>query len=214
MPPAMPPTTQRQLKFHRFDPDDRKDQLVRAALRCLMAEGHTGLSVRRIAKEAEVSQGLVNHHFGSVDALVGRAYEILASELLQSLEEGILAAPQTAAGRLDALITGTFSSKVLDPELLSAWIVFWSLVRHSAEIDEIHTNTYQTYVAMLRSLISDLITAENLQVRDLRLASIGLSALLDGLWLEGCLNSHIFTADDAINICRGWVEGLRRGVFA
>lgn len=211
---ALPKSAQRQLKFHRFDPDDRRDQLVRAALRCLMAEGHTGLSVRRIAKEANVSQGLVNHHFGSIDALVGRAYEILANELLQSLEEGILAAPQTPADRLDALITGTFSSRVLDPELLSAWIVFWSLVRHSQEIDEIHTRTYQNYVAMLRSLLSDLISAEDLKVRDVRLASIGLSALLDGLWLEGCLNPENFTAEDAINICRGWIEGLRRGVFA
>jgi len=45
---------------------------------------------------------------------------------------------------------------------------------------------------------------------DLRLAAIGLTALIDGLWLEWCLEPGRFRPREAVALCEGWVEGLRR----
>ena len=45
---------------------------------------------------------------------------------------------------------------------------------------------------------------------DLRLAAIGLTALLDGLWLEWCLEPGTFRPAEAIALCEAWVDSLRR----
>ena len=44
---------------------------------------------------------------------------------------------------------------------------------------------------------------------DADLAAIGLSALLDGLWLESGLNPGTFTPEQGIQICEAWVDGLQ-----
>ena len=64
-------------KAQRATSEERRDHLVRACLKCLVADGHAGISVRRIAKEAGVAVGLVNHHFGSIDALVALDDDLL-----------------------------------------------------------------------------------------------------------------------------------------
>jgi hypothetical protein len=45
---------------------------------------------------------------------------------------------------------------------------------------------------------------------DLRLAAIGLTALLDGLWLEWCLEPASFRPAEAVALCEAWVDNLVR----
>ncbi|KAF1057176.1 MAG: HTH-type transcriptional regulator BetI [Pseudomonas citronellolis] len=201
-------------KTRRANPEARRDDLVRACLKCLVANGHAGISVRRIAREAGVAVGLVNHHFGSIEALVAQAYETLAAEVTQSLQTSVAAAGTDAAARLDAFLVGSFSPGVLDPDLLSPWVVFWSLIRHSPAVNEAHERGYRAYLNLLENLITDLARQGDFAIANPRLASIGLSAMLDGLWLEWCLNPTTFSAEDGLQLSRHWVEGLRRGAYA
>lgn len=124
-------------KNRRAEPDERREMLVAATLRCLVRDGHAGISVRRIATEAGVSVGLLNHHFGSIDALIADTYQKLASELTVALQQEIEQAG-TPAEKIDALLTGSFSPRVMDPKLLGAWVVFWSLIRHSEHVSQSH----------------------------------------------------------------------------
>jgi len=45
---------------------------------------------------------------------------------------------------------------------------------------------------------------------DLHLAAIGLTALLDGLWLEWCLEPGTFRPAEAVELCEAWVAHLVR----
>src|SRR5439155_4191639 len=45
---------------------------------------------------------------------------------------------------------------------------------------------------------------------DLRFAAIGLTALLDGLWLEWCLEPGAFQPAEAVRLCEAWVGSVRR----
>ncbi|WP_397448070.1 TetR/AcrR family transcriptional regulator [Pseudomonas sp. NA-150] len=199
-------------KFRRAEPDERRELLISAALKCLAEEGHAGISVRRIAKEAGVSVGLVNHHFGSIDVLIADAYQKLSLGMTNALQLEVDQAGN-AAERMDAFLVGSFSPRVLDPSLLSVWVVFWSLVRHSPHVSNAHEQGYGAYRNLLERLLNELADEENFQINNASLAAIGLSAMLDGLWLEWCLNPTTFGADDALDICRRWVNGLRRGAF-
>ncbi|ETK16101.1 TetR family transcriptional regulator [Pseudomonas sp. FH1] len=199
-------------KLRRADPDERRDLLIAATLTCLARDGHAGISVRRIASEAGVSVGLLNHHFGSIDALIAETYHKLANELTSALWAHVEQAEGPAA-RLDAFLSASFSPRVMDPDLLGVWVVFWSLIRHSPHVNQSHENSYHAYLALIQQLLDDLARSENLLIHDSHLAAIGLSAMLDGLWLEGCLNPGTFSPANGLHICRCWVQGLRQGAF-
>lgn len=200
-------------KNRRAEPDERRELLVAATLRCLVRDGHAGISVRRIATEAGVSVGLLNHHFGTIDALIADTYQKLASELTTALHREIDLA-QTPAEKIDAFLTGSFSPRVMAPELLGAWVVFWSLIRHSEHVSQSHEKSYGAYLDLLSQLLGNLAASEGFVIHDTRLAAIGLSAMLDGLWIEWCLNPETFSPANGLHICRCWIKGLRHGAFS
>lgn len=199
-------------KFRRAEPDERRDLLIAATLRCLARDGHAGISVRRIASEAGVSVGLLNHHFGSIDALIADTYHKLASELTTALLDEVDQAGSPAE-KLEAFLVGSFSPRVMDPQLLGVWVVFWSLIRHSEHVSQSHERSYRAYLDLIHQLLDGLADSEGFVIRDTRLAAIGLSAMLDGLWLEWCLNPETFSPANGLHICRCWIKGLRNGAF-
>ena len=120
------------------------------------------------------------------------------------------AAPN-ARERLSAFFRASFSVEMLDPQLLDAWLAFWGAVKTAEAINLAHEHSYDEYRAELRKVLNDLAKQEGWQAFDADLAAIGLSALLDGLWLESGLNPGTFTPYQGIQICEAWVDGLQAG---
>ncbi|MEV6232657.1 TetR/AcrR family transcriptional regulator [Saccharopolyspora shandongensis] len=63
------------------DHDQRRAQIARAFQRLLAAEGFAGVSFSRVATEAGISVGLIQHYFAGKDALLHFAYEDAARRL-------------------------------------------------------------------------------------------------------------------------------------
>jgi AcrR family transcriptional regulator len=200
-------------KFHRATPAVRREALVDATLKCLKQFGHAGVSVRRISAAAGVSIGLINHHFPSKSGLIAETYETLALSLLDSIRrqaENEAVAPRQ---RLSNFFRASFAPEILDPQLFNVWLVFWSMVAHSAEIRAVHVSTYARYRSVLESLLGQLVKSGGAPAFKLRPAAIALSALLDGLWVELSLSPTVFRPRDAIALCEDWVNALCRGGF-
>lgn len=198
-------------KFERKLPEDRRRALIEATLVCLGREGHAGLSIRKISKEAGISVGLINHHYANKDALVGHAYEHLAHSLLDTVRAQVAAAGPDPRARLSACFHGIFSSSALERSTLRTWVVFWGMIDHSKSINDAHDQTYAVYRQLLETLLEDIQAHRQAPRIDMRLAAIGLSAMLDGLWLELSLNPTTFARDEAILLCESWADGLLAG---
>ena len=174
-------------RFERQLPEQRRQALIAATIECLKRYGHEGLSIRTISAQAGVSVGLINHHFPNKDELIAAAYRHFNSELVGGLHrrpwQRAAAHPRA---RLHAFFEASFSPPNLDQDVLAVWVVFWGMYRHSRLIQRVHRETYQGYVQLLRGMLAELLKQERRRTRsvDLRLAAIGLTALLDGLWLE------------------------------
>jgi TetR/AcrR family transcriptional regulator, transcriptional repressor of bet genes len=201
-------------RFHREAPEDRRRQLGEAALRCIRRHGNAGVSVRQIAAEAGVTQGLITHHFGEINELVAYAFDLMSEGLLQEILKAVEAAEPTPQARLEAFIAASFSPILMDREVLSVWVVFWGLILHSPRMSASQQHEYGDYVAAVEGLIGGLATDENFSVADIRLTAKAFTALMDGLWLAWCLNPDAFRPEDGMEMCRRWIEGLRRGAYA
>ncbi len=210
----MVPTKQKtkpRARFHRETPEERRRQLGEAALRCIRRHGNAGVSVRQIAAEAGVTQGLITHHFGEINELVAYAFDLMSEGLLREILSAVDAAEATPQARLDAFIAASFSSIMMDRDVLSVWVVFWGLILHSPRMAASQKQEYGDYVAAVEKLIADLAADEGFAVADIRLAAQAFTALMDGLWLAWCLNPDAFRPEDGMDMCRRWLEGLRRG---
>jgi AcrR family transcriptional regulator len=200
-------------KFHRATPAVRREALVDATLSCLKQFGHEGVSVRRISAAAGVSIGLINHHFPSKSGLIAETYETLALSLLDTIRRQAEDKGVSPRDRLSNFFRASFAREVLDPQLFNVWLVFWSMVAHSAEIRAVHTSTYGKYRSVLESLLNQLVVSGAAPPIRLRSAAIALSALLDGLWVELSLSSAVFKPREAISLCEDWVNALCNGGF-
>ena len=199
-------------RYERQLPEQRRQELIDATIECLKRYGHEGLSMRAIAAQAGVSLGLINHHFPNKDELVAAAYRHFNSELVGWPQGGRAEAAALAPCPHARLLPGLLSRPNLDPEALAVWVVFWGMYRHSPLIQGVHRESYQGYVQLLRDMLTELVADAGPRAPpvDLRLAAIGLTALLDGLWLEWCLEPASFRPAEAIGLCEAWVDNLVR----
>jgi TetR/AcrR family transcriptional regulator, transcriptional repressor of bet genes len=202
-----------EVRFSRMEPELRKAYLVEATLVCLKRHGFQGASIRKICAEAGVSVGLINHHYAGKDELVAEAYLAVTGRVMSLLREAIDAAAPSPRARLSAFFRASFSPEVLDPKLLDAWLAFWGAVKTAEAIKQAHDQSYGEYRTILAQALDQLAEGEGWADFDADLAAIGLSALLDGLWLEYGLNPATFTPEQGVQICEAWVDGLQVGGF-
>ena len=213
----------RKPRYERQLPQQRRQELIDATIECLRRHGHDGLSIRTIAAAAGVSVGLINHHFPNKDELVAAAYGHLNGELVAGMQAAVAAAGPTPQARLRAFLEASFSPPNLDADTLAMWVVFWGLHRHSRLIQRARAGQWQEYMRLVRGLIAGSLGAARggpggRAVRGsaaaLRLAAIGLTALLDGLWLEWCLEPGTFRPAEAVALCEAWVDTACRRILA
>jgi AcrR family transcriptional regulator len=208
------PAKKPRAAFRRETPEDRSRQLGEAALRCIQKKGTAGVSARQIAAEAGVTQGLITHHFGEIGELVAYAFDLMSDGLLEAIIAATNAAPATPQARLDAYVQASFSPAIFDQDVLRTWVVFWGLILHSPRMSKSQKSEYSVYVSTVEGLLSDLARDEGFAIRDIRLTAIAFTALLDGLWLAWCLNPAAFKPEEGVEVCRNWIDGLRRGAYA
>ncbi|MEO8113697.1 MAG: TetR/AcrR family transcriptional regulator [Phenylobacterium sp.] len=177
----------------------RRQALIEATLASLAARGLGAVSVRDVAARAGVSPGLVRHHFGGFGALLAEAYGHVTARVDAHIDGALAAAGDDPRARMAAFLEASFSPEIIDQDLLSAWLGFWGMVRSDPAARTVHAETYAAYRLRIERLLGDL------GVKDVRLAALGLSSLLDGLWLELCLDPSTFTPAEAVKLAADWV---------
>ena len=199
-------------QFSREQAEVRRSALVAAALESLAARGLGAVSVRDVAARAGVSPGLLRHHFGGFANLLAEAYRTTVERVEARIDAEVAAAGRDPAARMQAFLEASFQPAIVDRDLLSAWLGFWGLVRSDPAAAAVHAQTFGAYRGRIEALLSALAASRGVSV-DARLGAIGLSAMLDGMWLELCLDPSTFTAAEAVEIAAAWVDGWlgRRG---
>jgi len=166
-----------------------------------------GCSVRKICDRAGASTGLINYHFGSIDDLVAACYQqhalsILNTAIQASLETGD---PRT---QLSIFLKTIFEPQLAQPNIFRAWLVFWAMIDSAAPIREANRKSNGETHKFLETIFSKLINDAGTAMSP-RMAAKGLSALIDGLWLDCCLQAETADVEECIVLCERWVDAAR-----
>jgi TetR/AcrR family transcriptional regulator, transcriptional repressor of bet genes len=185
---------------HRQQPAERRQNLIEATERALARHGAGGVSVRAIAAEADVSPGLVTHHFDGVEPLMAATYKYIAASVSVELEAAVEAAGSDPRARLLAYITTYFRPPVLEPRQLGAWLGLMGLTRSMPMVEAAHRKAY----AKLRDRMSELLAACEVK-RDLRTEAMAMHALIEGLWLQLSLDHGQIGVEEARDTATAWI---------
>src|SRR5262249_1764414 len=165
---------------------------------------------RQICAQAGVSPGRLAQHFSGIDDLIARTYEHVGDEVSAVLAAALAAAPDEPEAKLRAFVDASFRPPLLDPDLLAVWLPFWSLVRRDPRLHGLHPAIYPGHPPLLDPPSGGVAPGGR---ADVRLATLAFTAMLDGLWLELCLDPTAFTPAEALAIAHAWVDGLKAGAL-
>ncbi|MBN9672458.1 TetR family transcriptional regulator C-terminal domain-containing protein [Roseibium aggregatum] len=180
--------------FQRLSLDARRKSLMEATLRCVARYGLSGATVRRITEEAGVTAGLVRHYFGSKDELIGNAYAYLAGQLTAEAGSRAKQSEGDPVDQLRQFLLANMTTPNLSEEKVSLWATFIGRVRYEAAFADIHREGYREFLALLEALIEPVLALHGLPhgASACRRHAIALNGLIDGLWMEGSLNSGLY----------------------
>jgi TetR/AcrR family transcriptional repressor of bet genes len=206
----MPARADAPRKHRRLAPSERRQSLIEAALDCLSQLGPHGTGVREICDRAGVSPGLLRHYFDGKDALITEAYQTLTLEYHENLLSVLASPAEPAKSRLRAFFDAYFSNQVMGSERVGTYIAFWTLGRTEPTIQRIQRSAYRRLRKQLAPVLNELADDHGARVDADQLATI-LVALLDGFWLDMCVDPKHFSREKTTATCWEWLEIYLRG---
>ncbi len=182
-------------KFERVTPDERRARLVEAGIACLAKGGIQGFTVDNICREAGTSRGLISHHFGSKDALLAAVYATAYGRVLENLD---LSRGQSPG--IPELVDTVFSDSFLSREYLNVWLALWGEIAVNPSLQAEHRKHYALYRDRIARRISGIARSRGVTVDSHEIATMFIS-LVDGLWLEQCIDASLLSAARAKEVC-------------
>lgn len=172
--------------YQRLPPEQQRNRLIQGTLACLVQHGIEATTVRRIAAAAELSTGMVRHHFGSKDALLAATYRHLSALLQQQAERAMARAGADPAARLRAFLMAGLGPPILRADYVRARFLFWNLAHSNAAVRRVHEEIYALFELRVFALLRAA-TPTTVLAAEVRRRTKLVVALLKGLWLEWSL---------------------------
>jgi AcrR family transcriptional regulator len=185
-------------KFRREPAEQRKEALIDATLSLIAEQGVRGATVRAIAMRAEVTQGMIRHHFSSKNDLITAAYEHHMNQMTDLTSAPVAHVDGSAKARLIAFVEASLTPPVVDAGSVTLWASFLNKVREDTQMRVIHQRTYDNFRNRLEALIAAVLKAEAIAAtpRELRQLAIACNAVIDGLWMEGGVLPEAFAPNE------------------
>ncbi|MGN6549447.1 MAG: transcriptional regulator BetI [Pararhizobium sp.] len=167
----------------------RRRSLVEATIAAIHFRGSMDVTMREIATRAGVSLGLAHHYFANKHDLMMSVMRYIMADYSVQVRRA-LAEARTPRERLSAIIRASLAREQFNPEIVSAWLVFYAYAQGSADARRmlsiyarrLHSNLCHA----LRPLAGN--RAEEI--------AAGIAAMIDGLYVrEGLGTAGISTVD-------------------
>jgi TetR/AcrR family transcriptional repressor of bet genes len=180
-------------------PEKRRQQLIDATMKCIARKGMGGTTLGDVAKEAGLSQGIVNLHFESKENLLNETLRYIADDYKIQFNRTLDKSGPDAAGKLHALMELDLRPSILDRRKLAVWFAFWGEVKSRPRYREICKKSDEYYDEVLSSLCDEIIADGGYKnVTGLAVATM-LTSVTNGMWLSYLISPKRFDRQNATN---------------
>lgn len=186
----------------------RRQQLIDATIKCISKKGLGSTTLSDVAKEAGLSQGIVNLHFNSKDNLLAATLRYLAGEYDELFMRVLNKQPGDPAARLLALMEMDLKPPVCDRQKLAVWFAFWGEVKAVPTYQKICAERDEKYDAVMLELAEAVIQDGGYDGIDAQTAVDVLSSMTDGMWLSCLVNPKTFNSKAAQHAVRSYLAAV------
>jgi TetR/AcrR family transcriptional repressor of bet genes len=184
---------------------ERQLQLIRATIRSVAKNGLADTTMATVAREAGLSQGIINLHFQSKERLLIETLRYIADEYKANWEKALEGAGPSPAERLVALVEVDFKLPVCERNKLAVWFAFWGESKSRPTYRKLCASRDIEFRRKLGELCEALIEEGAYENLDAPVLATGLSAMAEGLWLDLLISPRSLTRDQARNICMAYL---------
>jgi len=186
---------------------ERKTQLIKATIRSIAKHGLSVTTMSTVAKEAGLSQGIINLHFQSKDRLLEETLRYVVDEYRRAWFKALDNCGDSAAEKLAALVQVDFDKQVCQRNKLAVWFAFWGESRSRPTYRQICAQRDQEYRQVQSRLCAEIIS-EGGYSSNANHVAYGLTAMSEGLWLDLLLNPVDLTPEQAFEISMAYLQDV------
>jgi TetR/AcrR family transcriptional repressor of bet genes len=179
----------------------RREQIVRATIRCLARDGYTGLTMKKVARQAGVSQGSLHYYFRDKRAILVAALETVVADLDRRVAVAQVRGRREPRARLSALVGACLETAVADREVWVVFVEFWGEMMHDAALRATNAAIYERTRRLIGRLVADGVRSGAFRTVDVRQAAGVILGLVDGVALQLTFDPEAFTVAAARRFC-------------
>ena len=170
---------------------ERKKEIIAGLFKCLGNAGHEQVTIKDIAKAANLSHGVIHYYFDSKKDIMLALVEDFISRN-ESLMQDRLAKIESAWERLRAFISFAVERLVLDPETSMFFLNLYQMAMTDEEIRSGAMSTYAHFRRAIHELIEyGIARGEFAEVEPEKLAFFCVGCV-EGIWLQMAMDPNLF----------------------
>ena len=190
---------------HAGTADQRREQMLRAALEVIQERGYADSRIADVAERAGTSPALVIYYFKTKDQLLTEAIRF-SEDTWYATGTTRMAAIDTAAGRLEELVAMSCLPEADDdPEAPNTswllWLDLWAQAARHPEVASVRQKFDERWRHTISSLVADGQAAGEFGPVDPEDFAVTLSALLDGFAIQIALEDPTVGTGRAFELC-------------
>jgi TetR/AcrR family transcriptional repressor of bet genes len=187
--------------------------LIKATIRSIAKHGLSETTMATVAKEAKLSQGIINLHFRSKERLLEETLRYVVDEYRTVWYAALDNSGDSAEEKLAALIGVDFDKRICQRNKLAVWYAFWGESRSRSTYRKIYAERAREYKQVLTGLCENIIGQGGYDSHAEHIAT-GLVAMHAGLWLDLLLSPVRMTPERGREISLSYLSGVFPGHFS
>jgi TetR/AcrR family transcriptional repressor of bet genes len=188
--------------------EKRRAQLIDATMKCIARKGMGSTTLGDVAREAGLSQGIVNLHFDSKDNLLRETLIALAIEYREQFDKALERAGPCPANKLWALMEMDVRPSICNSRKLAIWFAFWGEVKSRPTYRRMCDTWDRYYDEVVENLCQELIDDAGYDNIDAAAAAQALSSMTNGLWLACLLGPKSWNREAALGAISSYLENV------
>ena len=175
----------------------RRQQLIDATMKCIARKGMGSTTLSDVAKEAGLSQGIVNLHFESKDNLLTETLASLAGEYREKFDKALRNSGPAPADQLQAIMEHDLRPSICNRGKLAIWFAFWGEVKSRPTYQRMCAEWDQRYDDVVAGLCDEIIAEGNYKNISSPSVTYALASMINGLWLSCLISPQTWSRDAA-----------------
>jgi len=188
-------------------------KLIDAAIEAIARHGFSGLSVSRLVEYSGLARGMVNLHFQRKDALLHEVLKHLADSYRASWQAALAKVGDEPATKLWALVEHDVARKGHDDRSLIAWLAFRQEAITNPSYRALCDTRDPAFLGTVKSLCAALIKEGRYPIKA-DVAALGITFLLEGLWLDWALDPERYRPREGRAVCKAYLAAIFPKHFA